>query len=824
MSNKNDRWSALSMSERAEVFKMGIKKGIKNRKTIIDVYNSFGDGGDTDNTVYYDDTYIEPAVVKAFNSDKEYNRYQGEKFGKQIVKSRDKLGNKLGTLAYDVAQFHPILGTALDIADIVWAKKREDTLPEIMSTDGKILPLIDKIGKTSKVGMGTVFGKILQFPDMAFDALKLIEDLNKPISEYSKGGKLNKFATGGPTREMTPSEAAALNRTLYDSQYMLAVGDSPDDPAFLSTDPLETAVVTASKKESDYKRAEKEASTFRDRSLVGHIGAGMDQNLGDKSLQNIAALSIGVPLIATNPATAPILENTMKGIVHTGKVLLDPTKAITGVGQAAATTADIYGTIEGLRQVPNATKNIIQGNSTAMDYFNLATGLVGPFGTFNTMKGIKNINSFKSPLFDYTTHNINVQQANSNYRANKINVPQSVTESFDNSSYAYNYLLNADNYLTTHDINKLRYLVSKFISKYNPTIQKDILEDPKLLDRLAASYRAFGDSKDAQHHIDLIIGQKFGVNGDFPKSIEDVYFNDPKRYQAITKIIKPLEEKVDKINASRISKLRPSLQQMVEAAPNYLDEIEEYANLGLDDETIAKKILEQRFTFYRGMATDNDINPQNLIQIPIKSSAGRADRQVFGELAENEDVGYLSNSLETAIAYAYPELSQSPNKIVGLIKRRPESFNFEGNPVDWIKNNTLEEANIKRAISTHNIEDDVLESFANNLKKYGVTNLNFDKFKTKRFLQELYDRVNNPKLNNNYFSHFLIKGNKGEYYKNLYIDELNKVPYIYGLSDISELEKIFNTKLNKKAITRFHYGVSTPKASKNKNGGFLTKK
>lgn len=47
MVKRNDRWSALSMSEKAEIFKMGVKNGIKNRKTIIDVYNSFGDGGDT---------------------------------------------------------------------------------------------------------------------------------------------------------------------------------------------------------------------------------------------------------------------------------------------------------------------------------------------------------------------------------------------------------------------------------------------------------------------------------------------------------------------------------------------------------------------------------------------------------------------------------------------------------------------------------------------------------------------------------------------------------------------------------------------------------
>ena len=188
---------------------------------------------------------------------------------------------------------------------------------------------------------------------------------------------------------LTPTQAINKNKKFDNAAYMLAIGDNANNPEFLYPEELIPSVVTTDKKENDYKQATKEASIFRDRSLVGSIGAGRDQNLGDKSLQNIAALSIGIPLIATNPATAPILENATKDILHAGKVLLDPTKAITGVGQAASTTADIYGTIEGLRHVPNATKNIIQGNGTAMDYFNLVTGLMGPFGTFNVIKGAR---------------------------------------------------------------------------------------------------------------------------------------------------------------------------------------------------------------------------------------------------------------------------------------------------------------------------------------------------------------------------------------------------------------------------------------------------
>ena len=77
----------------------------------------------------------------------------------------------------------------------------------------------------------------------------------KALSEvYSIFIGENKFATGGPTREMTPSEAAALNKTLNNSQYMLAVGDSPDDPAYLSTDILEPAAVKAFDSNEAYNR------------------------------------------------------------------------------------------------------------------------------------------------------------------------------------------------------------------------------------------------------------------------------------------------------------------------------------------------------------------------------------------------------------------------------------------------------------------------------------------------------------------------------------------------------------------------------------------
>ena len=69
MVNK-DKWSALSLKDRAALIDIYVKSGITDLEEIRKDYNSFGDGGDTE-PLYYDDTYIEPAVVKAFNSTEE---------------------------------------------------------------------------------------------------------------------------------------------------------------------------------------------------------------------------------------------------------------------------------------------------------------------------------------------------------------------------------------------------------------------------------------------------------------------------------------------------------------------------------------------------------------------------------------------------------------------------------------------------------------------------------------------------------------------------------------------------------------------------------
>lgn len=48
MSNKKDRWSALSLKDRADLIKLYVSNGITSLDTIKKEYNSFGDGGNTD--------------------------------------------------------------------------------------------------------------------------------------------------------------------------------------------------------------------------------------------------------------------------------------------------------------------------------------------------------------------------------------------------------------------------------------------------------------------------------------------------------------------------------------------------------------------------------------------------------------------------------------------------------------------------------------------------------------------------------------------------------------------------------------------------------
>lgn len=146
MGNKNDRWSALSMKERAEVFKIGIENGVTNRDVIIKIYNSFESGGSKE-PLYYDDTYIEPAVVKAFNSTEDYNRYYGDQFGKQIARKRNKVANNI----MHALEYTPFVGDGVDIANTIASINEGDYSQAAVLAGLALLPnVIEKPLKAAK--------------------------------------------------------------------------------------------------------------------------------------------------------------------------------------------------------------------------------------------------------------------------------------------------------------------------------------------------------------------------------------------------------------------------------------------------------------------------------------------------------------------------------------------------------------------------------------------------------------------------------------------------------------------------------------------------
>lgn len=130
MVKRNDRWSALSMKERAEVFKIGIDNGITDRNTIINLYEN---GGEKE-PLYYDNTPIEPAVVKAFKSQEDYNRFLGEKGAKAVREGTNRVAQNI----FKGLQYVPVVGDGIDVADMT-ASLQEGNITKAVSLAGLAL-------------------------------------------------------------------------------------------------------------------------------------------------------------------------------------------------------------------------------------------------------------------------------------------------------------------------------------------------------------------------------------------------------------------------------------------------------------------------------------------------------------------------------------------------------------------------------------------------------------------------------------------------------------------------------------------------------------
>lgn len=136
MSNKNDRWSALSLKDRADLMNMYITNGISELKEMKKHYNSFGDGGDTDDTevqipttnIVTTDNYQEK--LDEFNQYRQqataaFDPYDRDTFRENLNKS-DSLGREIAK--YILNEYEKYKGSPLNKG--TWAGTSEAKEPE----------------------------------------------------------------------------------------------------------------------------------------------------------------------------------------------------------------------------------------------------------------------------------------------------------------------------------------------------------------------------------------------------------------------------------------------------------------------------------------------------------------------------------------------------------------------------------------------------------------------------------------------------------------------------------------------------------------------
>lgn len=209
MIKNKDRWSALSMQQRADLIKLYVNNGITSLDNIKKDYNSFDDGGDTE-SLYYDDTFIEPAVVKAFQSQEDYNRFLGEKGARAVREGT----NRVAQTIFKGLQYTPIIGDAIDISDAVISAKDGDYKKAVILTGLTLIP--NTLEKTIKaLGKGVKNLKI--YNRYTKDANRFRDAVNYSLDKYVKRADLLNKNYGGTPKKRVLNSAEDVKNTTYNN-------------------------------------------------------------------------------------------------------------------------------------------------------------------------------------------------------------------------------------------------------------------------------------------------------------------------------------------------------------------------------------------------------------------------------------------------------------------------------------------------------------------------------------------------------------------------------------------------------------------------------
>lgn len=209
MINNRDKWSALSMKDKADLIKIYVSNGITSLDTIRKEYNSFSDGGNTE-PIYYDDTYIEPAVVKAFKSQEDYNKFLGERGARAVREGTNRVAQNI----FKGLQYTPVIGDAIDISDAVISAKDGNYKKAGILAGLTLIP--NTLEKPIKA-LGKGVKNLRVYNRYTKDANRFRDAVNYSLDKYVKRADLLNENYGGTPKKRVLNSAEDVKNTAYNN-------------------------------------------------------------------------------------------------------------------------------------------------------------------------------------------------------------------------------------------------------------------------------------------------------------------------------------------------------------------------------------------------------------------------------------------------------------------------------------------------------------------------------------------------------------------------------------------------------------------------------
>ena len=156
--------------------------------------------------VYYD--FIEPSVVKAFKSNEEYNRFQGEKGARIVREGTNKVANVIG----ETLRYSPIIGDVMEGVDAYEEAKAGNVTKAGILAGALLLPnALEKPLKAINKGVKNlrVYNRYTK------DGERFRDAVNYAVDKYSKRADLINNKYGGTSSKRVVNSAEDLKTTAY---------------------------------------------------------------------------------------------------------------------------------------------------------------------------------------------------------------------------------------------------------------------------------------------------------------------------------------------------------------------------------------------------------------------------------------------------------------------------------------------------------------------------------------------------------------------------------------------------------------------------------